>query len=97
MNKTDLIERVAMQTDCTKQDTARILNAIFGTMGDAIGQGEDIILSGFGHFSSKHINERLCTHPITGERIKIPSHSKVSFKPSDSLHLYSKKYHYKTK
>ena len=92
MNKTDLIEQVALQTKSTKSETARILNAILGVMGDAISRNEDVVLSDFGHFSKKRMAERRCTHPSTGELILVPSHDKVSFKPSENLCRYSGKY-----
>ncbi len=92
MNKTDLIERVALKTKYTKQETARLLNAFLGEMGDAISQNEDIVLADFGHFSKKHLSERRCIHPSTGKQIIIPSHDKVSFKSSDNICNFSNKY-----
>lgn len=54
MNKTELIEKVAFKTKSTKTSTARMLNAILGVVGDAIGNNEDVVLSDFGHFSKAY-------------------------------------------
>ena len=72
--------------------TARMLNAILGVVGDAIGNNEDVVLSDFGHFSKKHMPQRKCIHPVTGEHVVVPSHDKIAFKPSDNLCQYSRKY-----
>jgi len=92
MNKTELIEKVAFKTKSTKASTARMLNAILGVVGDAIGNNEDVVLSDFGHFSKKHMPQRKCIHPVTGEYVVVPSHDKIAFKPSDNLCQYSRKY-----
>ena len=47
MNKTELIEAVAAQTELTKADAGRAVNAILDTITHAVAKKDDVQLIGF--------------------------------------------------
>ncbi len=53
MNKNDLIDAVAERTGLAKSDAARAVEAVLGTVTDALRKGEMVALSGFGSFVTK--------------------------------------------
>mgnify|MGYP001093844586 CR=1 FL=1 len=50
MTKTDLIARVAANTEMSKKDAERAVGAMFEALGKAMADGEKITISGFGTF-----------------------------------------------
>jgi len=73
MNKAELIEAVAAKTLTTKKQANAMLDAILGTIVDAVADGEKVTLVGFGAFESRDRVARDCRHPKTGETMKIPA------------------------
>jgi DNA-binding protein HU-beta len=52
MNKKELIEQVAIRANLTKADAGRALNAVLDTIVEAVSNGDDVTLSGFGSFKA---------------------------------------------
>lgn len=50
MNKSDLIEAIAMQTGLTRADASKALNATTNIITSAMSKGESVALIGFGTF-----------------------------------------------
>ena len=50
MNKTDLIDHVAAQTDMSKAAAGRAIDALIGGIKDALCDGGSVTLVGFGTF-----------------------------------------------
>lgn len=48
-------------------------------------QEEKIHISRFGSFETVHRPARTGAHPITGETITIPAHSRLTFRPSKNF------------
>lgn len=85
MNKNELIAAVADAADLSKSDASRAVDAVFDTIGDALKDGEDVRLVGFGTFS---VASRAATegrNPRTGEKIKIAASKHPKFKAGKSL------------
>ena len=72
MNKTDLIASVSASTGMPQEAAHRAINATIDTITDAIGEGESVVLPGFGTFSRKHRNARKGINPRTGDAVDIP-------------------------
>ena len=53
MNKNDLVDAVAERTGLAKSDAARAVEAVLGTVTDALKKNETVALSGFGSFVTK--------------------------------------------
>ncbi len=85
MNKNDLIDAVAERTGLAKSDAARAVEAVLGTVTDALRKGEMVALSGFGSFVTKTRAARTGRNPRTGESIAIPASRAPAFKAGKGL------------
>ena len=85
MNKTDLVNVVASETNLTKKDSEAAVNAAIAAIVDALKSGDKVQLIGFGTFEVKEVAEREGRNPKTGEVIKIPASKKPSFTASKVL------------
>ena len=54
MNKSDLVDAVAGRADMSKAEAGRAVDAVLGSVGDALGNGDSVFLVGFGTFSVRH-------------------------------------------
>lgn len=85
MNKTDLINHIAIEADLSKADATRALDAVMSSITETLAKGEQVALVGFGSFSTAQSAERKGRNPSTGAEITIPAKTKVSFKPGKAL------------
>ncbi len=85
MNKADLVNKVAEATELSKKDTARVIDALFEVITEALQQGERVQLVGFGNFELRERSARKGRNPQTGEEIDIPASKVPAFKPGKAL------------
>jgi DNA-binding protein HU-beta len=80
MNKAELIEYVAKQTDMTKRSAEDAVNATFEGIKKGIKKG-GVQIVGFGSFTVASRKGRMGRNPQTGEPIKIKPSKTVKFRP----------------
>lgn len=80
MNRTDLISRIAEQTNFTKKQAGEVLDVTINTIMDAVKTGDDVQLVGFGTFTAAHSKAREGRNPRTGETLHIPERKLPRFK-----------------
>lgn len=85
MNKAQLIEHISEKTKTTKTQSELILDAAIRVIQEALQQGEDVKLVGFGTFSKISRKPREGRNPKTGKTVKIPSSYVARFKPGKDL------------
>ena len=85
MNKTDLVNVVAANTQIAKKDVDAVLAATFAAVADALKSGDKVQLIGFGNFEVKEVAAHEGRNPKTGEAIQIPASKKPSFTASKVL------------
>lgn len=85
MNKSELVEAIAAVADLSKSAATQALDAVMGSISTALGQGEEVVIAGFGTFVVKETAERKGRNPQTGEQITIPAGKRLSFKVSKAL------------
>jgi DNA-binding protein HU-beta len=85
MNKNDLIDAVSERTGLAKSDAARAVEAVLGTITEALRRGDTVALSGFGSFVTKTRAARTGRNPRTGEAIEIPASRAPAFKAGKGL------------
>lgn len=89
MNKTELTEALASATDFTKADAQRAIDALFDTDSGVIAKtldgGEKVQITGFGTFETRRRKARMGRNPQTGEKIRIPASTAVSFRAGKGL------------
>lgn len=76
MNKTELIERIAIDADMSKATAARALEATLEAVKTTLKKGGTVSLVGFGSFSVSKRAARTGHNPRTGEALTIKA-SKV--------------------
>lgn len=85
MNKSELIDAVAAAADLSKAAAGRALDAMVDTVTDALKEGDQVVLVGFGTFSVKERAARTGRNPQTGEPIEISAAKVPSFKAGKAL------------
>jgi DNA-binding protein HU-beta len=85
MNKTELVNAVAAQSELTKQDVAKAVDALFKTISDTLSKEEKIQLIGFGTFEVRERAARTGRNPQTGEEMQIAASKVPAFKPGKEL------------
>jgi DNA-binding protein HU-beta len=85
MTKADLIDAITTKLGGSKAEAGRALEAVTEVLQEALTQGEEIKLPGFGVFA---VTERAASegrNPRTGEKIAIPASKVVKFKAGATL------------
>jgi nucleoid DNA-binding protein len=85
MNKTELVDAIANQTNLSKADSARALNATIDSIIEALKGGDGVSLVGFGTFSVRHRPQRDGRNPQTGAPITISARNVPAFKPGKAF------------
>ena len=85
MNKSELIEAVAAATDLSKASAGRAVDAMVNTVGEALKEGDQVVLVGFGTFSVKQRAARTGRNPQTGAPIEIKAANVPNFKAGKAL------------
>jgi DNA-binding protein HU-beta len=81
MNKGELVEAIAKDTDMTKTDAEAALTSVLANISKGAKKG-DVGLVGFGTFKTVQTKARNGRNPRTGETIKIPAKKVFKFKAS---------------
>ncbi len=85
MNKTGLIEVVAEQADLSKAAATRAVDAVVSAVTEALRDGDQVTLVGFGTFSVRDRAARTGRDPRTGKSIKIKASKVPGFKSGKAL------------
>lgn len=85
MNKTELIDAISAQSELSKADAKKALDATIQTITNALAGGDDVTLIGFGTFSVKDRAARTGRNPQTGKEIAIPASRIPSMKVGKAL------------
>jgi DNA-binding protein HU-beta len=90
MNKNDLIAKVATETQMTKADCQRVIEATLELAKKSVKKGEEVRLIGFGTFIRAKRNARKGRNPQTGKEIQIKAHWVPRFRPGKEFKDYLK-------
>lgn len=85
VTKKEFADRMAENGGTTKKAAYKAVDAFIDTLMDYLGEGEKVMLMGFGRFEVRTAKERVGRNPRTGEEYMIPEHGKVKFVPSEGL------------
>lgn len=85
MTKSELIDQVADRSELTKSEAMRAIDAVLGTVEDALRRGSEVTLSGFGKFHVAERGARQGVNPRTGERIQIAASRVPKFTAGSGL------------
>ncbi|MFI3256009.1 MAG: HU family DNA-binding protein [Psittacicella sp.] len=79
MNKTDIVESIALKTNLSKKVSKEALEAVLETIAESLQKGEPVQLIGFGTLKVNERKERQGVNPQTQAPITIPASKNVSF------------------
>ena len=85
MHKQGFIDHIANQHGCTKKEAEKAIDTFTSSVIDALSQGKEISLVGFGNFSVSKIAARSGHNPRTGLALDIPAYNKPRFKVGKKL------------
>lgn len=85
MNKTQLIEAVAVKANIKKKDAEAAVNALTEVVADALKAGDKVQLVGFGTFGVKARAAREGRNPKTGAKITIAASKAPAFTAGKAL------------
>ncbi len=85
MNRQELIETIAANTEASKAATTRFLDSFITLVQQEVAQGGTVKLTGFGVFEKVAVAARTGRNPRSGDAIKIPATSKPRFTPGTSF------------
>lgn len=85
MNKGELVSKIADITGATKADTARILSGFEEAITEALKNGDQVVLTGFGTFLTRNRSPRTGRNPRTGEALEIKAARVANFKAGKLL------------
>ena len=85
MNKAEFVNHIAGQYQCTKVDAEKAIDMFTSSVIDAMGQGKEISLVGFGNFTVSKIPAKTGRNPRTGEELKIAAYNQPKFKAGQKL------------
>ncbi len=85
MNKSQLVDKIADGADLSKAAATRALDAFIEAVGDALKQGDQVSLVGFGTFQVRERASRTGRNPQTGESLEIAAAKLPAFKAGKAL------------
>ncbi|MGR5298476.1 HU family DNA-binding protein [Vibrio mediterranei] len=85
MNKSQLIDAISEKADINKNEAQAALEAITQSIEEALSQGEEVSLIGFGTFKVTERAARTGRNPKTGETMQISASKSPSFKAGKAL------------
>jgi len=85
MNRKELVDALATQTDSTKVAAERAVGALIDIISDTLKKGDSLTLVGFGTFEVRKRAARTGRNPKTGEELKIKAAKVPAFKAGATL------------
>ena len=85
MKKQEFITHIANQYDCKKVEAEKAIDMFISSVIDAMGQGNEITLVGFGQFYTTKVEARTGRNPKTGQPVEIPTKILAKFSAGQKL------------
>ncbi|MBE6208355.1 MAG: HU family DNA-binding protein [Rikenellaceae bacterium] len=81
MNKSQLVEAVALECNLSKVEARKAVDATIQLIHQALQEGDRVTISGLGSFCVQQHAERMGRNPRTGTPVPIPAHKSIKFRP----------------
>lgn len=85
VTKADIVDNIANATGLTKVETEAVVDGFLATVSQALREGRNIEIRGFGSFKVKKRKARKARNPRTGEEVFVEEHYVPVFKVSKEL------------
>ena len=85
MNKGEIGDRLAARTGLSKAAAREAVDSVFAAIGDALANGEEVRIAGFGSFGTRSRPAGTARNPRTAETISISASTSPTFKAGKTL------------
>ncbi|HHJ18047.1 MAG TPA: integration host factor subunit alpha [Gammaproteobacteria bacterium] len=85
LTKADMAEKLFEDLGLNKREAKELVEMFFEKIRQALEEGQQVKLSGFGNFDLRDKNQRPGRNPKTGEEIPISARRVVTFRPGQKL------------
>jgi DNA-binding protein HU-beta len=85
LTKADIVDHIASGTGLTKVETEAVVDGFIQTVIEALKEGKNIEIRGFGSFKTKKRKGRMARNPRTGAQVQVDEHFVPYFKVSKEL------------
>lgn len=85
MNKTDLIQAVALREQIKPEDAEHVFDSFLEVISLSLACEEDVTIRNFGRFEHRKRNAVRRRNPRTGDPVDVPSRNSVGFRPAPRL------------
>lgn len=85
MNKAELVKALAEKCEMSQAEGGLVVNAFVEVITEALKNGEEVALTGFGTFKVAQRSERKSRNPQTGEEMIVPATKVPTFKAGKAL------------
>ena len=85
MNKAEMADRLAARTGLSKAVAREAVDGVFAAIGDALANGEEVRIVGFGSFGTRSRLARTGRNPGTEEAISVSASTSPTFKAGKTL------------
>jgi|TARA_B100000959_G_scaffold36736_1_gene35359 integration host factor subunit beta len=88
MTKAELIKKVSKKTNLTKTQAGVVVKTMFQSITDSLGEGNRVVLRGFGSFMIRHRREKIGRNPRTGVTLDVPAKNVPFFRAGKDLRSF---------
>ena len=85
LTRADLADAINRRLGLSRSESLAMVESILEMMGDALAEGENVKISGFGTFLLRDKTERLGRNPKTGVEVPITPRRVLTFRASKML------------
>ena len=85
MTRSQLITKVANETNLSCSEVEKVMDGIFGTIGDVLKSGDKVTIAGFGRFEMRERQTKNFTNPHAKVTSKLEPTAIPGFKGSGRL------------
>lgn len=85
LTKEHFVKAVYNNLGCSRSKSAKLIESLLEIIKKTLGNGEDVLISGFGKFCVKEMKERGGQNPATGGDMMLGARRVVTFRCSSAL------------
>jgi DNA-binding protein HU-beta len=91
MNNKEFISELSHRTGYSQSSVRDMIRVTVDAMTDIFGEGQNLMMPGFGQFEVKKRLERIVVNPSTGQKMMVPPKLILNFKPVTAVKQQLKK------
>ncbi|HLY47191.1 MAG TPA: integration host factor subunit alpha [Stellaceae bacterium] len=85
VTRAQLTEAVYQEVGLSRNESAELVEAVIGEIGEALARGEMVKISSFGSFAVRQKGQRVGRNPKTGQEVPISPRRVLVFRASQAL------------